>query len=351
MRRALVAGALLVFTLSVAPAPSLLDARISSLLEKSGVPSVSIAQIADGKVTTLAAYGMQSPGVAATIDTLYDVASLTKPITAQTVLRLVALGRIFLDEPMYVYWTDPDIATDDRRFLLTPRLALSHQTGFPNWRRQTGGKLTFRWTPGTKYGYSGEGYQYLMRFVQTKLDVDFGQLVQTLTFAPDQMTNTGFGSQLSARRLATPTRADGTILKPAFSDGYNAADLVYSTPSDYAKFMIAVSKATGLTGALAEEQHTIQVQTENSCKQETFGCPKAVGFGLGWEVVRFQDDTLLDHDGSDEGYKSFAYLSLTHRTGAVIFTNGDGGMDLVVPILGALGASPEYLAYLRASGV
>ncbi|MGB6986487.1 MAG: serine hydrolase domain-containing protein, partial [Candidatus Aquilonibacter sp.] len=328
-----------------------LDATVEALLRKSSVPSVSIAQIRDGKVTTAVAYGMQSSGVPATVETLYDVASLTKPITAQTVLRLVSQGRVSLDEPMNVYWTDPDIAADDRRFLLTPRLALSHQTGFPNWRRQTGGKLTFKFTPGTKYGYSGEGYQYLMRFVQAKLHANFGQLVRTLTFEPDEMTNTGFGPEpWYAGRIASPTRADGSVLKPTFSSAYNAADLVYSTPGDYAKFMIAVLNANGLTRNVADQQHTIQIGTENSCKRDTYGCPQAVGFGLGWEVVRFRDDVILDHDGSDRGYKSFAYLSLTHHTGAVILTNGDGGMDLVVPILEALGASSEYVAYLRASG-
>lgn len=337
---------------SAAPAGTHLDESVAPLLRTSGVPSVSIAQIVDGKVTAAAAYGMQNPGVPATAATRYDVASLTKPITAQTVLRLVSQGRISLDEPMSAFWTDPDIAADKRRLLLTPRLALSHQTGFPNWRRQTGGKLTFKFTPGTQYGYSGEGYQYLMRFVQAKLHVDFGRLVRSLTLIPDEMTNSGFGSQvLKAGRIATPTRSDGSILNPAFSSNYNAADLVYSTAGDYAKFMVAVLDGNGLTPRIAIEQRTIQVRTPPLCRHGTFGCPDAVGFGLGWEVVRFHDDVILDHDGSDSGYKSFAFLSLTHHSGAVILTNGDGGLDLVVPILHALGAPPEYVAYLRASGV
>lgn len=350
MNKVLATIALLLVDLSAAPTPAALDSRINNLLKGSGVPSVSIAQVIDGRVEVAVSYGKQSPGVPATAGTLYDVASLTKPITAQTVLRLVAQGRLSLDEPMYVYWTDPDIANDNRRLLLTPRLALSHQTGFPNWRRQTGGKLTFKWTPGAKYGYSGEGYQYLMRFVQAKLHGDFGRLVRSLTLAPDKMTNTGFGFGLDAAHLAMPTRADGSVLKPRFSRAYNAADLVYSTAGDYARFMVAVLNADGLTPNVAHQQHTIQVRTENSCKHGTFGCPDAVGFGLGWEVVRFRDDLILDHDGSDEGYKSFAFLSLTHRTGAVILTNGEQGMQLVVPVLEALGASPEYVAYLRASG-
>lgn len=328
-----------------------LDHDVPALLAAHRVPSASIAQIVDGKIATIATYGVQNDGSPATTDTLYDIASLTKPITAQTILELVSLGSISLDEPMYRYWTDPDIAADERTRLLTPRLALSHQTGFPNWRSQTGGRLAFKWTPGTNYGYSGEGYQYVARFAAAKMNADFGHLVQSLTFEPDGMTSTSFGEQSWYHgRLAMPTQIDGTVLKPHFSKTYNAADLVYTTARDYAAFMVAVMNARGLTPGIAAQQRTIQVATANSCRQGAFGCPLAVGFGLGWEVVRFSDDVILDHDGSDDGYKTYCYLSLTHRTGVVILTNGDGGMDLVVPILERLGVSPEYLAYLRASG-
>jgi CubicO group peptidase (beta-lactamase class C family) len=328
-----------------------LDHDVPALLAAHRVPSVAIAQIVDGKVATVATYGVQNDGAPATTDTLYDIASLTKPITAQTILQLVSLGSISLDEPMYRYWTDPDIAADARTRLLTPRLALSHQTGFPNWRSQTGGKLTFKWTPGTNYGYSGEGYQYVARFAAAKMNADFGHLVQSLTFEPDGMTSTSFRQQSWYHgRLALPTQADGTVIQPHFSKTYNAADLVYSTARDYAAFMIAVMNAKGLTPEIALQQQTIQVATPNACQQGTLGCPLAVGFGLGWEVVRFSDDVILDHDGSDDGYKTYCYLSLTHRTGVVILTNGDAGMDVVVPILKLLGVSPEYLAYLGASG-
>src|SRR5205085_5351409 len=113
--------------------------------------------------------GEQSPGVAASTETIYNIASLTKPVFAELVLRLVAAGKLSLDEPMYPYWVDPDIAADPRHKLLTLRLALSHRTGFANWRRETEGKLQFKFDPGTQYTYSGEGFQYASRYVQRKL--------------------------------------------------------------------------------------------------------------------------------------------------------------------------------------
>jgi CubicO group peptidase (beta-lactamase class C family) len=76
--------------------------------------------------------GIRIPGVGASGKTLYNMASLTKPVTAETVLRLTSAGKISLDESMSPFWLDPDIQSDPWSKLLTPRLCLSHQTGFAN---------------------------------------------------------------------------------------------------------------------------------------------------------------------------------------------------------------------------
>ena len=88
------------------------------------------------------AYGEAAPGMPASNATLYNIASMSKPISAEVILRLAAVNKLSLDEPMHAYWVDPDLAADPRAKLLTTRMALDHQTGFANWRRETGGKLT-----------------------------------------------------------------------------------------------------------------------------------------------------------------------------------------------------------------
>lgn len=128
---------------------NLLDRDISNLLAQSHVPSVSIAQIQNGKILRVKAYGQQDANAAVTPAMLYNIASLTKPITAQVAMRLLSQGTFTLDEPMAPVWTDPDIANDERRNLLTPRISLTHQTGFANWRSMSGGKLSFTFTPGS----------------------------------------------------------------------------------------------------------------------------------------------------------------------------------------------------------
>jgi CubicO group peptidase (beta-lactamase class C family) len=127
---------------------------LAALLGKHRVAAISVAVVRQGQLVWSAVYGQQGPGRPATSQTLFNVASMAKPIAAETVLRLVSAGRLSLDDSMDPGWVDPDVAGDPRHSKLTPRLALSHQTGFPNWRRMNqGGRLAFLVEPGTRFGY------------------------------------------------------------------------------------------------------------------------------------------------------------------------------------------------------
>lgn len=142
--------------------------KLPGWLKQYDVPSAAVAYIADGKLAWTVVSGEQSPGVPATDQTLYNIASLTKPLVAETILRMTSQGKLQLDEPIYPYWIDPDIKDNPWNKLLTPRLCLSHQTGFANWRRMTNNTLTFKFQPGTQSSYSGEGYFYAARLRRTK---------------------------------------------------------------------------------------------------------------------------------------------------------------------------------------
>jgi CubicO group peptidase (beta-lactamase class C family) len=323
-----------------------MDRGVPGILAEHKVPSVSIAHIERGVVVFTGAYGEQSRGVPATPRTLYNIASLTKPLSAEVVLRLVSQGRVSLDEPMYRYWTDPDIANDERRKLLTPRIALSHQTGFPNWRRQTNHVLTFKRNPGEAYGYSGEGFMYLARFVQAKVGSQFDSLAQELLLTPTHMSDTAYTQRpWFEKRIAVPTDTDGRAVTPELTDQWNAADLVYTTANDYARFMIAVMKGDGLTPELAAERARIQVHegTPRCSPVRVDGCPEESGFGLGWEVIKLAGETFLTHDGSDDGVATYAYINVTQKSGTVILTNSTNGPSIVDPILILLGSDLKFV--------
>jgi len=327
-----------------------LDRLVSGLLAANQVPSASIAIVEDGHASVVGAWGEQTPGVRARSTTLYNIASMSKPISAEVALRLVASGTLSLDEPMATVWVDPDIADDPRRALLTPRLALSHRTGFPNWRRETGGKLAFVREPGTAFGYSGEGFEYLAHFIERKTHRPFEQLTHELVFRPAGMRDTAQSRHAWFEgRIAVPHDADGRMLEPEFAERFMASDLVYSTAGAYAKFIASVMPRERTNDALARERVSIQVdrKAELCAPPRQAHCPDEVGYGLGWEIYRFGDAHVHMHTGKDQGLFTFAYFSPERRRGVVIFTNGENGARLVLPILDALKHDGDFVAFLR----
>ena len=253
---------------------------VARLLADHHIPGVSIAQIKGGRLVRASAHGQQSSDVSATPDTLYNIASLTKPISAEVVLRLVSKRVISLDEPMYKYWSDPDIAHDERRKLLTPRIALSHQTGFANWRSETGNVLTFRNDPGKTFGYSGEGYEYLAHFLEKKTGNNLEDHARELVFKPARMEATAYTRQpWFEGRVAVPADAEGRWLKPTFASKPIASDLMYTTAADYARFLLQVMKDEGITQAVATQRARVHVSLRDKMCQSIPSeiCPDELG--------------------------------------------------------------------------
>ena len=318
-----------------------LDEQAPEWLVENDVPSLAVAYIRDGSVRWTRTYGEQADGVAATENTLYNVASLTKPITAEIILRLASAGHLSLEEPLSRYWIDPDIAQDPRHRKLTLRLALSHQTGFRNWRYQTDGVLRFDADPGTRYGYSGEGYEYAMRFTERKLDKAWDALASEYVFAPAGMTNTAWTTQpWFAGRMALPYAAgdderEGGWLEPQVREAPSAADDVCTTIGDYAAFLVSVMKREKLSAEIATQRDTLQVaapDTTAGCDAKRVPyCPERGGAGLGWEIIEFSGEKVLLHTGGDAGMQTMAFYFADRRDGAVMFTNGDQGFQVMIP--------------------
>jgi CubicO group peptidase (beta-lactamase class C family) len=327
--------------------PALAAPDMAALLKANAVPSVSYAQIRGSTIVKAEAFGEQSAGVPATAATLYNIASLTKPLTAEIILRLASKGTFGLDDAMYPDFVDPDIAADPRSKMLTLRMALSHQAGFPNWRGKDG--LTFIHDPGTAYGYSGEGYQYAAHFAEKKTGQTFESLADSNLLG--SLKNTSYvGQPWFEGRIALPTDENGNSLPPHIAKRFIAADLVYTTAQDYARFMLAVLKDEGLSKAVAADRIHVQrsIREHDCAGTKAASCPSDIGPGLGWQVLTFPGHTILMHTGRDPGLFTFAWLDKSTGDGAVILTNGEHGDKAVLPLLEALGTEPAFLAYLKA---
>jgi CubicO group peptidase (beta-lactamase class C family) len=330
-----------------------IDAHAAEWLKESDVPSVAVAYIEHRKVAWTEVYGEQSPGVSATGKTLYNMASLTKPVTAETVLRLASAGKLSLDESMSPFWLDPDIKDDPWSKLLTPRLCLSHQTGFANWRRMTGGVLKIRWEPGTQTGYSGEGYNYVGRFAEKKMAKPFDALAQEIVFDRIGMKETSYtAKEWYAGRLAVPHGPKGEKPIDPVATTWSGADLLRTTIGDYAKFVVSVMHDEGLTKEIAAERATMTrdlrkpEDLDKVCKVagEVGHCTITAGMGLGWEVETVNGVKILNHDGSDWGVKTFAMFVPSQGIGVIVFTNGDNGTEVIRKVVEALYPNQLYVA-------
>ncbi len=294
------------------------DTNIEQLMKDNNIPTLGLGVIEDGKLTKINVYGTQNGKTSAAYNSLFNVASLTKPVTAMTVLRLVSLGKWNLDEPLDKYWIDPDIANDSRHKKLTTRLVLSHQTGFPNWRSvNQDHKLRFQFDPGTRYQYSGEGFEYLRRAIENKFHKSLEELAREYVFRPLGMNDTSYiwNEKKAADRIVVGYDNNGKPYDVVKNKTSNAADDVTTTVEDYGKFLVAVMNNELLSPSVFEAMKTRQVETK-----------KNKYFGLGFEIYDLGNGEIaLSHGGSDKGVNTIVFLLPKTKQGLIIFTNVDDG--------------------------
>lgn len=297
-------------------------------LKQKHIPALGIGIIKDGKIEQISVFGELQTNKPAPINTIWNVASMTKPITAIVALKLINARKWDLDEPIYKYYTDPDIANDPRAKLLTTRIILSHQTGFPNWRgNNKDGKLSFEFDPGTKYQYSGEGYEYLRKALEKKFKKSLEQLASELIFKPLKMKDTRFiwDDKMDSTRFAKWHNEKGGLYETQKNKTANAADNLLTTVEDYSKFLVYILNGAGLSDKLYKEMIADQVRI-NDYKH----------FGLGWwvdENINENKDFALVHGGDDIGVHTIAFIVPKTKQALLIFTNCDNGPNAFAEIL------------------
>jgi CubicO group peptidase (beta-lactamase class C family) len=172
---------------------SQLEHDVPGLMKKGAVPGVAIALIRGGKTAWVRGFGVKDAkiGQPVTAETVFEAASLSKPVFTYGVLKLVDEGKLGLDIPLTTYLPKPYIEGDERLSKITARIVLSHRTGFPNWRGDDG-SLPIYFMPGERFSYSGEGYIYLQRVVEHITGKPLNEYLIEAVFTPLGMTYGSF---------------------------------------------------------------------------------------------------------------------------------------------------------------
>ncbi len=326
------------------------EADIERLMAEMAVPGLGLAVIRNRQVVQVATYGTRNAKSWEPADerTIFEAASLSKPVFAYAALQLVDAGRLSLDEPLSARLPDY-VRVDPRADAITARHVLAHTTGLPNWRSDMHPLRTY-FAPGERFSYSGEGFVYLQRAVERTTGESLDGLADRLVFAPLGMRHSSFVWQERFEpHHALPHDAKqrpGIKVKPA--DG-NAAHSLQTTVADYARFLAAVVAGAGLEPATAR----LWLDPCVNVPKDRFQCldpdgpevDRRVAWGLGWGLEPALGTFF--HWGSNVGAGGFAIGVPGIGTAIVAFTNGDNGLSIMPEIVGAVipGARPS-LAWL-----
>jgi CubicO group peptidase (beta-lactamase class C family) len=295
MKRALVSTLFMLMSANLAaspaavvlPIPGAIDAHVKELMARTHANGLAIAVIDHGAVTYVQAYGIRNAHRdRLTTDTVMYGASLTKMVFSYHVMQLVDRGALKLDTPIKddldkplidygahkdekfigKYGPYTDLANDPRWEKITPRMSLTHSTGFANfWFIEPDQKLHIHFDPGTQFSYSGEGLS-LLQFA-----IENGKASQGLGIEVDTLTTATF-TRLGMSRTRLMWRED---FAPNLADGWNdrgepkehdsrskvrVAGSMDTTISDLSKFVAALVRGDGLSKASRAEMTKPQLK-------------------------------------------------------------------------------------------
>jgi CubicO group peptidase (beta-lactamase class C family) len=360
------------------PTGAAIDAEAGKILTRTHAKGMGVAVIDRGKVGYVRAYGVRNAkGDPLTADTVMYGASLTKTVFAYTVMQLVDQRKLtldaplatYLDKPLPTYGPDPvfpdkygpykDLANDSRWEKITPRMCMTHSTGFANfWFIEPDQKLRIHFEPGTRYAYSGEGF-ILLQFV-----IEHGRKEQGLGLVVGDLTQANF-DRLRMSRTSLVWRDDSAA---NLAEGWNdqgqpqehdqrskvrAAGSMDTTISDLPKFIAALVRGDGLSTASRAEMTKPQLHIGTAHQFPPFGPDlpqtdqrKDLYAGLG--VITF--DGPQGHGfykGGHDGQTANTMVCIEARQRCVVILSNDvrseaGFTDLIRFILGDTGVPYDW---------
>lgn len=303
------------------------------LKEKHQIPGLTVAVIEKGEITESFALGVSDDkDKAMTEDTLFEAASLTKPLFATLFMRLVERGIVDLDTPVVVQGMDNQSVGGKEKDVesfnkLTPRLMLSHQTGLPNW---CAAPMEFIFEPGTSFSYCGQGLYILQQLVEKKLGECWPATMKKEFFQPWEMDTDVVWTPEIGSRMSAGFDTEGKVMKirdemdgEGLAPEPNSAWSLYANAKLYAQFLCHILNDKG---GLKDETFAEMLSPQSHAAD-------GVNWGLGWGLAG-EDNHIAWHWGDNGGFKNFAAIDKTDANGIVVFTNCDKGPAFYEELVG-----------------
>ncbi len=323
---------------------------ITELMKEYGVPSVSIAIIKNFQIHWAKGYGIADvkTGQITDTETMFQAASISKPVAAMGVLKAVQDGLLGLDQninDILVSWK-----LDGKEFTkqqpVTPRTLTSHTSGlgdgfgFPGYEpgvtlpttiqileghelSNVGGVFMER-EPMTSFEYSGGGVTLMELALSDAHNRSFVDLMREEILDPIGMTRSSYAQPLSSEHDSNAARAhdsNGESRGPKWHIyPEHAAAGLWTTPTDLALFIIEVQRSARGESNRVLSQNIVQEMLS----------PVGVGpYSVGFSISKNGEGWYFSHSGSNWGFRA---LSVAHKIkgyGLVIMTNADQGSKII----------------------
>ena len=347
---------------AAAPLPDLVPDRITavvdSLARTKNIPGIAVGVLRPGRPDYARGFGTVRLGSdsAVTPSSIFHMASVTKPFVATAVLQLVEQGDVSLDSSITTYL--PWFRMKDPRYReITVRQLLTHTAGMPDvtdyrWEHPEydGGSLeryvrgladsTLIAAPGKQWAYSNIGFELLAQAIATVSGEEFETYVQRHILTPAGMTHsTLLMTDVDSAHLATGhlMAEDGTVaVSPVYP--YNrrhaASSTLHSNLTDmlrWARVNLGHGAADGTRilpatayGPLWTPVRDLTAELQAAYQRAGLQPPFAsYQIGLSWFIIRYRDRVLIEHGGSDRGFRSSLILVPQDSVAIVLLANGD----------------------------
>jgi CubicO group peptidase (beta-lactamase class C family) len=262
-------------------------------------------------------------------DTVFEVASLSKPVFAYAVLKLVQQGQIALDAPIARYLPEGYaqqapfwVPASDRQLAakfnaITVRMALNHTSGLPNLDKKV---PTPQANPGEQWLYSGWGYIMLQKAVEAVTRQPLEIWMTSAVFEPLGMRQSSyvFEPRFTAN-FALPRAGNTELVERSNIKKAVAAYSLHASVEDYSRFVVAVLNEASLLKTITDN-----AVSANEALNLTWG--------LGWGVESHPNGAVIWHWGNNPGYRAFVIASTQSADALVMLTNSNNGLALAEPL-------------------
>ena len=319
---------------------------LQQMMERFHVPGVSVAVVKDFKVHWAKGWGVADVETGAPVkpDTMFQAASISKPVAAMASLKAIQDGKFRLDQDINTIlksWKLPD-GNFTKNTAVTPRMLMSHTSGtgdgfgFPGYPPSAPmptlvqildglppsnvGVVRLERPPLTGYKYSGGAVMIEQLALTDVLGKPFAEIMREYVLDPIGMTDSSYEQPLPQQRASHAARAHNGAGRAMDVKWHvypeQAAAGLWTTPTDLAKFVIEVQLALAGKSSRVLTQRMMQEMVT----------PVGVGpFAVGFSIEKQGEGWYFSHGGSNWGFRCDLVGHRAKGYGAVIMTNSDSG--------------------------